>query len=175
MRATSPGSPAANRFAALRAGYGTLLLAVPDPVIRLYTGHRADPLTRAVVRVLGARHLIQGILTSGAPGAVVLALGVEVDLAHVASMLGLAALDQRRRRAGLVDAAAAGMFAVTGMMLVGRTSVTSRSCDGAAGRLAALQRTAACWTAQRTMPAAVSRRLIRDASPAFMNNVATAQ
>jgi hypothetical protein len=151
-----------NRFAALRAGYGTLLLAVPDPVIRLYTGHRADPLARAVTRILGARHLLQGILSCGAPDDLVLALGVEVDLTHVASMLGLAVLDQRWRRAGLVDAAAAGVFALAGMVLVGRTPATSCSGDAATGRLAALQHTAACSIAQRTMPAAVSRRFIRD-------------
>lgn len=103
-----------NRFAALRAGYGTLLLAAPGPVFRLYTGHRADRVTRAVVRILGARHLVQGIVTAGNPGPIVLAVGAQVDLAHVASMLGLAVLDQRRRRAGLVDAAAAGAFAFTG-------------------------------------------------------------
>ncbi|MGH3601364.1 MAG: hypothetical protein ACRDQH_14010, partial [Pseudonocardiaceae bacterium] len=85
-----------NRFAALRVGYGAVLLAAPDRVIRLYTGHRADPLARAVARLLGARHLVQGILTGGSPNAVVLALGMEVDLAHVASMLGLAVLDRQR-------------------------------------------------------------------------------
>ncbi|MGB8997222.1 MAG: hypothetical protein WCC65_18200, partial [Pseudonocardiaceae bacterium] len=93
-----------NRFAVLRAGYGTLLLVAPNPVIRLYTGHRADRLTRAVTRVLGSRHLVQGLGTAGTPSALVLILGVEVDLAHVASALALAALDRRRRRAGLVDA-----------------------------------------------------------------------
>ncbi|MGH3765027.1 MAG: hypothetical protein ACRDS0_20865 [Pseudonocardiaceae bacterium] len=151
-----------NRFAAVRAGYGTLLLTVPDPVIRLYTGHRADPLTRAVTRVLGARHLIQGMLTGGAPGALVLALGVEVDLAHVASMLGLAALDRRRRRAGLIDAAAAGVFAVAGAILVWRTPATPHRGTGTRGVLTCLPRTVAGWTAQRTLPDVISRRLIGD-------------
>lgn len=99
-----------DRFAVLRAGYGALLLAAPDPVIRLYTGHRAHRLTRAVARTLGSRHLIQAIVTSGKRGALVPALGVEVDAAHAVSMLGLAMIDQRGRRAGLVDVAAAGAF-----------------------------------------------------------------
>lgn len=94
-----------NRFAVARAGYGALLLTVPNPVIGLYTGHRADRLTRAVTQVLGRRHLSQAILTAGTPSAPTLTRGVQVDLAHVASMLGLAVLDQRRRCAGLVDAA----------------------------------------------------------------------
>ncbi len=91
-------------------------------MIGLYTGHRADRLTRAVTRVLGSRHLIQAILTAGTPSAPTLTRGVQVDLAHVASMLGLAVLDQRRRRAGLVDAAAAGAFAVAGVVLARRAS-----------------------------------------------------
>lgn len=111
-----------NRFAVVRAGYGALLLTVPDPVIRLFTGRRADRLTRSATRVLGSRHLIQSILTAGTPGAPALTRGVQVDLAHVASMLGLAVLDQRRRRAVLVDAAAAGTFAVAGMVLARRAS-----------------------------------------------------
>lgn len=106
-----------SRFAALRVGYAALLLLAPDPVIGLYTGHRADPLTRAVIRLLGSRHLIQGILTGGTPSAHVLALGVQVDLAHAASMLGLAVLNQRRRRAGLIDAAVAGSFAIAGAVV----------------------------------------------------------
>ncbi|MBA2474171.1 MAG: hypothetical protein H0V41_18785 [Pseudonocardiales bacterium] len=93
------------------------MLTVPNPVIGLYTGHRADRLTRAVTRVLGSRHLIQAILTAGTPSAPTLPRGVQVDLAHVASMLGLAVLDQRRRRAGLVDA-----FAVAGVVLARRAS-----------------------------------------------------
>ncbi len=109
-----------NRFALLRAGYGVVLLAAAGPVIRLYTGHRADRLTRAVTGLLGGRHLAQGILTGGAPSAGALTRGVRVDLAHAASMLGLAALDKRRRRAGLVDAAAAASFALTGAILAGR-------------------------------------------------------
>ncbi|HEX5347576.1 MAG TPA: hypothetical protein VFW64_10840 [Pseudonocardiaceae bacterium] len=109
-----------NRFAALRVGYAALLLLAPDPVIGLYTGHRADGPTRAVTRLLGSRHLIHGILTGGIPSAHVLALGVQVYLAHAASLLGLAVLDQRRRRAGLIDAAVAGSFAMAGAVLATR-------------------------------------------------------
>lgn len=41
-----------NRFAALRVGYATLLLAAPGPVIRVYTGHHPDRVTRMVAGVL---------------------------------------------------------------------------------------------------------------------------
>jgi hypothetical protein len=111
-----------NRFAVARAGYGVVLLTVPKPVIRFSTGNRADRLTRAMTRVLGGRHLIQAILTAGTPSPAALTRGVQVDLAHVASMLGLAVLDRRRRRAGLVDAPAASAFAVVGVILARRAS-----------------------------------------------------
>lgn len=148
-----------NWFAGLRAGYGALLLAAPDPVIRLYTGHRADHLTRTVSRVLGTRHLVQGIVTAGTPGAVVLALGAEVDLAHVASMLGLAVLDPRRRRAGLVDAVAASAFGIAGVVLARRAALLSESTGDACGGLLAVRRTAASRMARRTLPAPIRRRL----------------
>jgi len=61
--------------------------------------------TRRVGRVLGLRQLAQASLTAGAVGPVVHALGLQVDLAHAASMLGLpaaaaagAALIRRRLR-----------------------------------------------------------------------------
>jgi hypothetical protein len=161
-----------NRFAVLRAGYGTLLLVAPGPVIRVYTGHRADRLTRAVTRVLGSRHLVQGLCTAGTPSALVLALGVEVDLAHVASMLGLAVLDRRRRRAGLVDAVAAGSFAIAGTVLATRAALSRRPAavtpnpgDAARSRLVARleawRQSAATWTASQTLPRPIRNRLTR--------------
>ncbi|MGH3829658.1 MAG: hypothetical protein ACRDRS_04285 [Pseudonocardiaceae bacterium] len=109
-----------NWFPAVRASYGALLFLAPGPVIRLYTGHAADRPTRAVTRVLGARQVLQGLLSAGTPGPIVLALGVEADLAHAVSMVGLAAVDRTRRRAGLVDALCAGSFAAAGLVLARR-------------------------------------------------------
>lgn len=161
-----------NRFAALRAGYGILLLVAPGPVIRIYTGHRADRLTRAVARVLGSRHLVQGLCTAGTPSALVLALGVEVDLAHVASMLGLAVLDRRRRRAGLVDAVAAGSFAIAATVLAARAALSRRPAavtpnpgddprSRLVARLESWRQSAATWTASRTLPGPIRTRLTR--------------
>lgn len=147
-----------NRFAVLRAGYGILLLVAPGPVIRVYTGHRADRLTRAVTRLLGSRHLVQGLCTAGRPTALVLALGVEVDLVHVASMLGLAILDRQRRRAGLVDAVAASCFAIAGTVLTVR-AVFRRPAT--VTRLQCWRQRAATWTASRTLPAPIRSRLTR--------------
>jgi hypothetical protein len=161
-----------NRFAVLRAGYGILLLVAPGPLIRVYTGHRADRLTRAVTRVLGSRHLVQGMCTAGTPSALVLALGVEVDLAHAASMLGLAVLDRRRRRASLVDAVAASSFAIAGTVLAARAALSRRAAavtpssgddvrSRLASRLEAWCQSAATWTASQTLPAPIRSQLTR--------------
>jgi hypothetical protein len=112
--------PTVIRFAALRLSYAALLLAAPDLVIRLSTGHPANRITRAVVRLLGGRHLIQGILTGNRFSTPMLALGAAADLAHALSMLALAALNQRRRRAELTDAAVAATLAISGAILATR-------------------------------------------------------
>lgn len=150
-----------NRFAALRAGYGLLLLLVPGPVIRLYTGHPADTASTTVARLLGGRHLAQALLTLGRPGAMVLALGVQADIAHSGSMLGLAAVDQRRRRGALVDAAAAGSFAVAGAFLAWRRCLAQRASTGPATstEVDIRRAAAASWIATRTLPAATVRAL----------------
>lgn len=150
-----------NRFAALRVGYAALLLAAPEPVIGLCTGHRADPPTRAVTRLLGSRHLIHGILTGGTPSALVLALGVEVDLAHAASMLGLAVLDQQRRRAGLIDAAVAGSFALAGAVLAARAPAGLPPL-GLVARLGNQRQNLATRIAQHTLPQPIYDRLRRE-------------
>ncbi len=67
-----------------------------------------------MTRVLGARHLAQACLTWPAPATAVLALGTEVDVAHAASMIGLAVIGRRWRRAALASAAVASGFAASG-------------------------------------------------------------
>ena len=109
--------PTVLRFAALRLGYAALLPVTPDLVIQLSTGHPANRATRVVVRLLGGRQLLQGILTSSTPSVPMLALGAEAGLAHALSMLALAALNQRRRRAELTDAAVAATLAASGAIL----------------------------------------------------------
>lgn len=86
--------------------WGAALLAVGR---RLWASTTADPpgnVDQLAVRALGARHLLQGVAQASAP-----ALGqrffVAVDVVHAASMVWLAAVDERRRRPALVSAAAA--------------------------------------------------------------------
>jgi hypothetical protein len=153
-----------NWFPAVRTGYGALLLIAPDPVIRLVTGGPADRRTRAVVRVLGARHALQGLLSAGAPGPTVLALGVEVDLAHAVSMVGLAALNPLRRRAGRVDALCAGVFAAVGLVLARRQSshrAAPALSGGVAAQLAAGREATATMLASWALPPPLRRWVSR--------------
>ena len=99
-----------------RACYGGVLLVAPGPVIRWCTGRPADPRTRAVARVLGARHLLQAaVTTKTGPSAESLGIGAAIDITHAASMAGLAVADRRVRRATLTDALIETVFAVAGL------------------------------------------------------------
>jgi hypothetical protein len=72
--------------------------------------------------VLGARHLIQAVLTAGAwpgsgPGAGGLAASAGVDLMHAASMAGLAAVSRPLRRTALTDAKLETALAAAGLVI----------------------------------------------------------
>ncbi|GAA3223728.1 hypothetical protein GCM10017691_11010 [Pseudonocardia petroleophila] len=98
--------------ATVRAVWGAVLLAAPDAVFVLATRPRSDEprRARAVLRVLGARHLAQAGLVVLRPGPGVSAVSAAVDGVHAATCLGLAALDRRWRRPALLDAAVAAAF-----------------------------------------------------------------
>jgi hypothetical protein len=101
-------------FSLTRAAYGAVLLCAPGVVISRCTGQPASTRARAVVRVLGSRHLLQAAVTAQAPSALVLRAGAQVDLAHAASMLALGAVGRPLRRAQLADGLVAAIFAALG-------------------------------------------------------------
>jgi len=143
-------------FGVLRGAYGALLRS-PEPVLRRYAGHPPDVATRRVGRVLGLRQLAQASLTAGAVGPVVHALGLQVDLAHAASMLGLAAAEPRYRRTAMCDAATAGAFAAAGAALIRRRlrDPVGNPAPGSAREAMATR------IARTTVPAALRRTLTR--------------
>ncbi len=145
-------------FAAVRAGYGTVLLLAPQQVIKLCTGHQADSTARGVVRVLGARHIVQALLTGGAPTTAVLAVGTEVDLIHSLTALGLAAVDPPRQRAGLVDAGAAATFAVIGAVRTTR-AVRRTNAPLPSSAWAAFRNSVAVFITAHTLPTRLVARL----------------
>lgn len=99
----------------VRASWGTLLLLRPDTGLDALEG--SDDTTepaRAVIRILGARHLAELALELRHGPAWRRAGGV-VDAIHAVTALGFAGLDHRWRRAAVTDAVVAAGFAVVGL------------------------------------------------------------
>ena len=94
-----------------RLALGGLCLARPALPLRL-TGSTNGKGTRAVVRILGARYLVQSAGGSWLHERWVPEADAAVDAIHATTMLGLAALVPGHRRAALVSAALATGFAV---------------------------------------------------------------
>jgi hypothetical protein len=115
---------------AVRASYGGLLLAAPRRILNLCTPGQASPRALGVVRVLGARHLLQAALTAGVlsargraeeiPPDRALLAGSGVDTVHAASMLELALARRPLRRAALTDALLESTLAAFGIMIARR-------------------------------------------------------
>jgi hypothetical protein len=85
---------------------GTLLLGVPDAVTGVIAGDQSRPRT-TLVRVLGGRLLIQGLVEWIWPRRSVVLAGAAVDTAHAASMIAAAALLPAYRRTAIASAAEA--------------------------------------------------------------------
>src|SRR3954451_11875901 len=99
---TSDGGLVSWRWMSLvRAVWGSLLLLAPRWVTqRLILAGGDRPLRPWVVRVLGARHLLQAGVTARWPGRRVLGTGAGADLLHAATAAGFAASKPDRRVAG---------------------------------------------------------------------------
>lgn len=118
-------------FPAARACYGAALLCAPGLALGLCTGRAPSQRARVVVRVLGARHLAQAVLTLWRPSPAVLLGGAGVDACHAASMLALAVADPQLRTAGIADCAAATAFTATGALTGAGAGAASAAVAGA--------------------------------------------
>lgn len=114
-RARAGWSPAA-LLGVVRGGYGLLQLTAPSLIADRVLRRPLDARGKATARVLGVRQIGQAVVSGRDPGYPVLALGVEVDLLHALSMIGLAAVDPRRRPTATVDAVIAASFAAAGAL-----------------------------------------------------------
>jgi hypothetical protein len=92
-----------------RAAYGALLLAAPKRLLAVGDLDRTPGWAPAVVRLLGARHLLQAGVLGLRPG--LGPLGALVDLAHASTDVGCAALLPAMRRSALLDAGVALLLA----------------------------------------------------------------
>lgn len=112
---TDPDHRRTGMAAVTRAVWGGLLLAAPGAVLAVTV--RNDPAflgpARVVLRVLGARHLVQAGVEARWPRRRVLAFATVVDGLHAATGLALGAADRKWRRPALLDAAVASGFALT--------------------------------------------------------------
>ena len=118
-------------FTAARACYGAALLCAPGLALGLCTGQAPSQRARTVVRILGARHLAQAVLTLWRPRPAVILAGAGIDACHAASMLVLAVADPRMRIAGIADGAAAAAFTATGALTGASAGAASAAVSSA--------------------------------------------
>ncbi|GAA4788819.1 hypothetical protein GCM10023200_24270 [Actinomycetospora chlora] len=109
MRPRGTATTARAGVVGVRIAYGALLLLVPRTALPT---DAEDGVGTVVARVLGARHVAQGLGAAVLPRWVTPARSALVDATHAATMLGWAVLDARRRRQALVNAATACLLAV---------------------------------------------------------------
>jgi len=99
----------------IRAAWGAALLIAPDAAL-CRASRQLDPRApRALVRVLGARQVIQSAIAARRPTRRVLLAGVAVDTAHLATMLALAALRPDLRQPALISSTTATIFIILGV------------------------------------------------------------
>ncbi|HEV2451172.1 MAG TPA: hypothetical protein VGS62_04530 [Streptosporangiaceae bacterium] len=118
MREKTRAAGAVDLFALARGCYGVLLICVPQRMVGVCTRHPASPRALRVIRVLGARHLIQALLSR--PSAPELEAGCAVDTAHAASMFGLGLASRALRKPALADACVATGMATFGLLTARR-------------------------------------------------------
>jgi hypothetical protein len=105
---------------ALRAAWGTVLLAVPDRVLRV-TGCPPTSSARWVLRALGARHVVQAVAYRRAQDVdAAHAIGALVDAAHATSCLAIAWLSPAWRRAAAIDMVIAAALATNSVAVIRR-------------------------------------------------------
>jgi hypothetical protein len=103
-----------------RTAWGALLVFAPAVPLHALTGGSEPAGGPSLLRVLGARHVLQAALTLAAPTPWTLRLGAVADALHCASGLAFAAIDDRERRAALLDASIAAAWAAASVLAVPR-------------------------------------------------------
>ena len=108
-------SRAAGALPVVRGVANAVLVARPGAVLRAVATPAPRP-ARWVVRLLGARVVLQQVAVLAVPTRPLVLLGATVDGLHAASMVGTALASPRYRRAAALSAAAASASAVLGLL-----------------------------------------------------------
>jgi hypothetical protein len=116
---TGAAGVAARSWAAGTAAAGAVALLRAQQVARLVSGRGAAP-GPAVVRILGARQLLQGTAILVRPTPLLLFVGATVDVLHAASMVAAAVIWSRYRRPALTSAAVAATSGAAGAGIIRR-------------------------------------------------------
>ena len=94
----------------LPLAWGATLIARPTEAAAAVAGPLSPPIW--IVRVLGARYVMQQVVVLAVPTPLVARVTAGVDALHAMSMLAAAALERRYRRAEVTSAAVAATFAL---------------------------------------------------------------
>ena len=96
----------------VRGAWGAALLLAPRQMLRHVHGAPNTGTSVLVLRILGTRHLLQAAVVTVWPSHRVLLVAAAVDLSHCVSMVPLALGGGRYARAGAVETAVAGVWAL---------------------------------------------------------------
>lgn len=96
----------------IRVAYGVALVLAPQSLVRRLVGHETGVGFAIVRRVLGVRHVAQGLTLDWVDSDVLRLLGAGADFLHAGTMVGAAAVGERHRSVEIVDAAIATTFGV---------------------------------------------------------------
>jgi hypothetical protein len=106
-------SPSRSVFVAVQALWGSALVVAPGVMLAVLGGAGDSASARRVLRVLGARHMLQA-LAEQRYGTGAVRLGSYVEALHALSCIGFGCVDRRWRRAAFTDAAISTGFALVG-------------------------------------------------------------
>lgn len=110
----------ARRANRLRLMLGICLFATPKVVGRSVVRGTVSNRERFVVRLLGARQIVQALISLFRPSGMTLLAGALTDLLHGVSMAFLAALSHRWRKAASIDLGIAAALALANLLGVAR-------------------------------------------------------
>ena len=107
---------AGRRGLALAEGcWGAALVLDPGSQLRPLAGKPVDPWVIKTARVLGARQLLQALITAWRPTRRTLQVGAAVDALHAATMVAAATANLGPRRLTIASAATAIVFTAVGL------------------------------------------------------------